>query len=55
MIAVVKVAFDTVKADIGAAELEVLTLIVTTGLLCALALALYGPDVGAFELYGMVP
>jgi hypothetical protein len=55
MIALAKAALDAVKADISTAELETVALFTAAGLLVTVALVLYGPDVGAFEHYGMVP
>ena len=55
MIAIAKSALDAVKADINTAELETVALLAATGLLITLALVFYGPDVSAFNLYGMVP
>ena len=55
MIAIARAAFDALKEDLDTAELETLALFCATGMLMSLALVLYGPDVGAFELYGMVP
>ena len=55
MFAIARVAFDVLKEDMDAAELETLALFCATGLLLSLVMVLYGPDVRAFELYGMVP
>ena len=55
MLAIAKAAFDSVKTDINTATLETLALFCVTGLVISLALVHYGPDVRAFELYGMVP
>ena len=55
MIAIAKAAFDAVKADINTATFETVALFCATGLLITAALVLYGPDVGAFGMYGNVP
>ena len=55
MIAIAKAAFNSVKTDINSATFETLALFFVTGLLISLALVHYGPNVRAFELYGMVP
>jgi hypothetical protein len=55
MIAIIKAAFDDVKADIDAATLETIALFLATGLLISAVLVLYGPDVRGIDLYGMVP
>ena len=55
MIAIAKAAFNSVKTDINIATLETIALFFVTGLVISLALVHYGPDVRAFELYGMVP
>jgi len=57
MVAITKAAFDAVKAkaNIDIATLETLALFCATGLLISIALVLYGPDVGAFEMYANVP
>ena len=55
MIAIAKAAFDALKTDIDTATLETLALFCATGLLISAVLAIYGPDVGAFGMYGNVP
>jgi hypothetical protein len=55
MIAIARAAFDAVKADIDTATLETIALFFATGVLISLVLVLYGPDVGAFGMYGNVP
>jgi hypothetical protein len=54
MIAIAKAAFDAATAEINTATLETLGLFFAAGLLVTSGLVLYGPDVSAFELYGMV-